>query len=68
MKLEVIRLDDLTYLLIGYMVIWLGLFLYVLYLHFKQNKVSQDVELLEEMVRTYEKRDQRKGKKGKARK
>ncbi len=47
------------------MVIWLGLFLYVLFLHLKQNKITQDIEVLEEMVKTYEKSNRRKGKKGK---
>ena len=57
-----IKLDDFTYLLIGYSVIWLGLFLYVLYLHLKQSKISRDVEVLEEMVKSYERKYKKKGK------
>jgi CcmD family protein len=56
-------LDDLTYLLIAYVIIWLGVFLYMLYLHIKQDKLSRDIEVLEETVRTYA----TKGKKGKRR-
>jgi CcmD family protein len=49
-------LDDLTYLLIGYMVIWLGLFGYTIYLHLKQIKLTRDIDLLEETVRSYAKK------------
>ena len=58
-------MDDLTYLLIGYMVIWLGLFGYTIYLHLKHIKLTRDIDLLEETVRSYDKKkkEQRRSKK-----
>lgn len=50
------------YLFIGYLVIWLGIFLYAIYLHFKQNKLFKDIEILEELVRSYAKKEKRRKK------
>jgi CcmD family protein len=56
-------MDDLSYLLIGYIVIWLGLFLYILYLHMKQSKLEKDVEILEETVESHGKKEERRRRK-----
>jgi CcmD family protein len=58
-------LDDLTFLLIAYVVIWLGLFGYMFYLHMKQIKLNMDVEMLEETVKTYAKKERDRDKKRK---
>ena len=50
-------MDDLTFLLIAYLVIWLGLFGYMFYLHMKQIKLYRDVEMLEETVKSYAKKE-----------
>jgi CcmD family protein len=57
----VIDIADLIYLYVAYTIVWLGLFAYVLYLHLKQSKLTKDLELLGEMVGSYEK-SKRKGK------
>lgn len=56
-------MEDIIYLFIGYTVIWLGLFLYVIYLHQKQAKLSRDIDLIEEMVKSYGKKQKGKRKK-----
>jgi CcmD family protein len=48
-------MNDITYVYIAYTIIFGGLAAYVFYLHQKQMKIAQDVELLEESVRSYAK-------------
>jgi CcmD family protein len=43
--------SGITYMYIGYTVIWLGWFLYLLYLHSKEARLEKDLKNLEEMVK-----------------
>lgn len=44
-------MGGLEALYIGYTIIWVGLFGYLVYLHMKQTKLTKDLSLLEEMVK-----------------
>ena len=65
---EDVYVNDIQYLVIAYVIIWLGVFLYMIYLHIKQNKLSSDIEVLEETVKTYAKKEKRRKKKKTTRK
>ncbi len=47
-------MGDLEALYIAYTIIWAGLFGYLAYLHMKQAKLSNELKLLEEMVKKNE--------------
>ncbi len=49
-------MNELEALYIGYSIIWVGLFGYLMYLHLKQSKLAKDLKLLEEMVETNERK------------
>ncbi len=49
-------MNDIMYVYIAYTIIFLGLAAYMFYLHTKQTKLTQDVELLEELVKSYGKK------------
>lgn len=55
-------MDDFDALVIAYIFIWLGLFLYVLFIHLKQSKLIRDVEILEESVKSYGKAERKRRK------
>ena len=42
-------MDDIHWFYLAYAVIWGGLFLYLLKLHFDQLRLARDVELLKEV-------------------
>lgn len=44
-------MGDIEALYIAYTIIWLGLFGYIVYLNIKQKKLSDELNLLEEMVK-----------------
>ena len=52
-------MDDITYVYIAYTVIFLGLAIYTFYLHNRQIKIARDIEVLEESVRSYAKRKEK---------
>ncbi len=41
-------MDDLSYLFAAYMVIWVGVFGYVFFLHQKHRRLQRQMKLLEE--------------------
>jgi CcmD family protein len=41
---------DLTFLYAAYTIVWAGVFVYMLWLHFDQLKLRKDLELLEEVL------------------
>ncbi|UCG69851.1 MAG: CcmD family protein [Thermoplasmata archaeon] len=43
-------MEPLDALYIAYSIIWVGLFGYLVYLHIKQMKISNELKLLHEMV------------------
>lgn len=49
-------MNDIIYVYIAYTIIFLGIAAYIFYLHTKQTKLTQDVELLEELVKSHGKR------------
>jgi len=53
--------DGMQYLYIAYSAIWLGWFFYLIYLHFKQSRLENDMKNIEVMVSDH-------GRKGKGKK
>lgn len=49
-------MEPLDALYIAYSIIWVGLFGYLVYLHMKQIKISNELKLLHEMVEKNERR------------
>jgi CcmD family protein len=47
-------MEPLDALYIAYSIIWVGLFGYLVYLHMKQIKISNELKLLHEMVEKIE--------------
>ena len=58
-------MNDIAFVYAAYTIIFLGLAAYMYYLHQKQIKISLDIELLEESVRSHEKKAKGKGKRRK---
>ena len=50
-------MNDIIYVYLAYTVIFLGIAIYIFYLHQKQSKLSRDIDILEEMVRSYGERE-----------
>jgi CcmD family protein len=50
------NMNDIIYVYIAYTIIFAGLAAYTFYLHTKQIKLTRDVELLGELVKTHGKR------------
>jgi CcmD family protein len=48
--------SGIEYLYIAYTVIWLGWFVYLIYLHLKQSKIEKDIKNLEDMVKSRDRR------------
>ncbi len=55
-------MNDIMFVYVAYTIIFLGLAAYLFYLHQKMLKLSKDIEVLEETVRSYGK-EKRKRKK-----
>jgi CcmD family protein len=56
-------MSDMFFVYVAYTIIFLGLALYIFYLHQKQIKLSRDIEVLEESVRSYAERKSKKERK-----
>ena len=52
-------MSDMIYLYMAYTIIFVGFAGYMLFLHQKQIKLTRDVELLEDLVKSYGKRKKR---------
>jgi CcmD family protein len=60
-------MDDMFFVYVAYTIIFLGLAIYTFYLHQKQIKLTRDIEVLEESVRSYVKRKGKENEKEKRR-
>lgn len=45
--------SGITYLYAAYTIVWIGWFVYLLYLHIKQSKLEKDLDNLEGLVKSY---------------
>ena len=43
--------SDLGFLYAGYLIIWIGLFLYLMYLHLKQSSLENEIKNLSKLVK-----------------